>query len=87
MTDTKIKPANTSFNKYAYAVFVIVAIIFGAMKDYSQAAIFMSLALVFDPFNQAIKFDQRPLWQRVWLIVHLVISLGLFALMIVKDLK
>ena len=87
MTDTKTKPANTSFNKYAYAVFVVVAIIFVAMKDYSQSAIFMSLALVFDPFNQAIKFDQRPLWQKVWLIVHLLISLGLFALMIIKDIK
>ncbi|CAN5587440.1 hypothetical protein BH11BAC3_BH11BAC3_06960 [soil metagenome] len=84
--DTKTKPANTSFNKYAYAAFVIVAIIFLAMKDYSQSTIFMGLALVFDPFDQTVKFNQRPVWQRVWLIVHLLVSLGLFGWMIAQDI-
>lgn len=86
MLGTKTKPANTSFNKYAYAVFVVVAIIFVAMKDYSQSAISMALALVFVPFNQAVKFGERPVWKRVWLIVHLLASLGLFAWMIAQDI-
>lgn len=63
--DIKTKPTNTSFNKYAYAAFVVVALIFLAMKDYSQSALFMALALVFDPFNQAVKFGERQVWQRV----------------------
>ena len=31
------------------------------------------IALVFDPFDQAIKWSDRPLYQRIWLLVHVAI--------------
>ncbi|MBL0358078.1 MAG: hypothetical protein IPP72_14955 [Chitinophagaceae bacterium] len=85
MTNSTANPAGNKFNKYAYAVFVAAGIIFFSIKDYSQAAVFMGLAPVFDPFNQSVAFDKRPLWQRAWLIVHLLLTIGLFVLMIIAD--
>jgi hypothetical protein len=57
-------------NKYIYLVFLAAAIIFVCIKDFSTAIIFGGIGLVFDPFDQSVPFPQRPLWQRVWLIVH-----------------
>jgi len=84
--ETNTKPANTSFNKYAYAAFVMAGIVFLAIKDYSQASMFLGLGLVFDPFNQATPFNKRPLWQRAWLIFHLGTTLVLFVLLLTKTL-
>jgi hypothetical protein len=82
--ETKVTPFAGNFNKYAYVVFTVTGIVFLLMKDYSQSAIFTGLALVFDPFNTAVSFDKRPLWQRAWLVVHLLAALAVFALMILK---
>lgn len=80
---TKSKPENaTSFNKAAYAVFIIAAIYFMFRRDISQAVIFWSLALVFDPFDITIPFGKRPMYQRIWLVVHTVIAFVLFGLLL-----
>jgi hypothetical protein len=42
--------------------------------DYEWAFTNMGIALVFDPFNPAVKWQQRPLYQRIWLLVHLTIT-------------
>lgn len=57
-------------NKYVYLVFVIIAIIFVGIKDFSSAIIFSGMGLAFDPFDQSVPFQKRPLWQRIWLFVH-----------------
>ncbi len=59
-------------NKYIYAAFLIAAILFVCLKDFSTAIIFSGIGLVFDPFNQSVPFQKRPVWQRVWLIVHCI---------------
>ena len=86
MTNTKLKPKAKNFNKYAYAVFVVAGIIFLALKDYGQAAAFIGISLAFDPFDQAVRFDKKPLWQRIWLIVHLITSLAAFILVLKNGL-
>jgi hypothetical protein len=61
-----------------YAGFVLVALwntLFSS--DYGSAAANMGIALIFDPFNPSVSWDQRPLYQRAWLIAHLGIGLGL----------
>jgi hypothetical protein len=42
--------------------------------DYEWAFTNMGIALVFDPFNPAVKWQQRPLYQRIWLLVHLAVT-------------
>ena len=79
------KPTPISFNKPAYAIFMLVEIFFLVRKDFSQAVIFLGLALVFDPFKTDVPFAKRPFYQQAWLIVHLSITFALFILMFVKD--
>lgn len=79
-TDTNTKTKN--WNKPAYIVFIIAGLVFLISQDLSQAVVFLGLALVFDPFDIETAFQKRPLYQRVWLIVHLVLVLSLFVLML-----
>lgn len=66
-------------NRWAYGAFVILSAFLWMMGDTSSAVINFSIALVFDPFDQEVKWSQRPLYQRIWLIAHLCLSFaGLF---------
>lgn len=78
--ETKINPVVRNFNKPAYVVFILVGSWFLIQKDISQAVIFWGLALVFDPFDIQKPFNKRPVYQQVWLVLHLSITLALFVL-------
>ncbi len=79
---TAIKPTVYNFNKPAYVIFLFAGIYFLTQKDFSQAVIFLGLALVFDPFQTTISFNKRPVYQQIWLVVHLCFTLVLFVVMI-----
>lgn len=70
------------FNRVAYVVMLCVGILYLFLKDWSQAVIFSSLSLVFDPFDQSVTFRKRPLWQRTWLIVHTIAMFILFSILL-----
>ncbi len=78
----KTKPVSGKFEKIAYGVFVLAGIYFLVTKDYSNAVVFWGLAPIFEPFDAKIPFGKRPLYQRVWLIVHVIITLIGFVLLI-----
>ena len=80
---TKIKPRAKNCNKPAYVIFVMTAIIFMFLKDFSHAMMFSGLALVFDPFDTTVSFNKRPTIQKLWLIGHIFITFALFALMMI----
>jgi hypothetical protein len=76
----KINRTN-AVNRILYGGFVLVALwnmLFSS--DYGTAAANMGIALIFDPFNGSTKWINRSLFQRLWLIVHLCIGLGLLFL-------
>ena len=70
-TQTNSKRVIKNLNKPAYALFVLGGLYFLMMKDFSQATMFLGLALAFDPFDTSIRFNNRPLYQKEWLLVHL----------------
>lgn len=80
----KTKPLTGKFEKIAYGVFVLAGIYFLLTKDYSNAVVFWGLAPIFEPFDAKIPFGKRPLYQRIWLIVHVMITLIGFVLLIAK---
>ena len=63
-------------NKFVYGVFVVAAIIFICVRDYSSFMIFGGISLAFDPFDQSQAFNKRPMWQRVWLVVHVLVVMA-----------
>lgn len=70
--EKQIQTAKQLPNKFIYSIFLVAAIIFVCLKDYSTAIIFGGIGLDFDPFDQSVTFSRRPLWQRVWLIAHII---------------
>ena len=69
----------TPFNKFLYIGFLLLGL-FQAFfsKDYMQATASLGIALAFDPFNQEVKWNDRPTWQKAVLIIHLIVVAALF---------
>jgi len=69
----------TPFNRILYIMFVIFAAYqFIGQHAYVEAASSLGIGLVFDPFNTDQPWNERPLWQKIWLFVHLAIVALLF---------
>lgn len=68
----------TSFNKYAYVLFILLGIFQATYsKDLVQAAASFGIGLIFDPFDQNQKWNDRPTWQKAVLFIHLGIAAAL----------
>ena len=70
------------FNRWAYAVFILLACYQFFFSDRSDAIPSLGIALVFDPFNPNTPWNKRPTLQKAWLISHLLIVLVGFILLI-----
>ena len=69
---------SNKINRYAYILFLVLVVYLIIIKDYEMALTNMGIALVFDPFDATVKWQDRPRYQRVWLITHVAITfLGL----------
>ncbi len=76
----KVKEAPKYKRVYPYfygGLLLITAIHLLLFKDIMNAAIAFNLALAFDPFDPKVTWNDRPIWQRLWLIVHVTIGIGL----------
>ena len=87
MTATKenAKPKDFTFqyNRFLYGAFVALGLYFLlANKDISTAMSNFGIALIFDPFDQKVMWNDRPAYQQIWLIVHLSIVFGLLGIML-----
>ena len=87
MTTTKEndKPKDLTFtyNRFLYGAFVALGVYFLlAKKDISSAMSNLGIALIFDPFDQKEMWNGRPAYQKIWLIVHLSVVLGLVLILI-----
>ena len=64
------------FSGYAYAGLLLLSVVYlVGLKEPSNVAICLGIALAFDPFNQSIPFPERPLYQRIWLLIHLLLAI------------
>ncbi len=84
MTTTKEndKPKDLTFkyNRFLYGAFVALGLYFLlAKKDIPTAMSNFGIALIFDPFDQKVIWQNRSLYQRVWLIVYIIILFVLLA--------
>jgi hypothetical protein len=43
-----------------------------------QAAASLGIGLAFDPFDTEQKWNDRPIWQKVILVIHLVLVAAMF---------
>lgn len=67
----------TTYTKYIYLALVVLGAFYLVEKNIGQALVTLGIALAFDPFNPAQSWNERPSWQKLFLIVHLALVLGL----------
>ncbi|MHA8091150.1 hypothetical protein V7S78_01410 [Aquirufa regiilacus] len=67
----------SKFTKYIYLVLVILGVFYLIEKSIGQAMVPLGIALAFDPFNPEQSWADRPVWQKMTLLVHLAIVFGL----------
>lgn len=69
-------------NTAIYGTFLGISLLFVYLKDFGMATIFAGIGLAFDPFNKAMPFTNRPLWQRLWLVCHIILTLSVILISI-----
>lgn len=79
---------NTKFNKIIHLLFVLYGfyLVF-IQKDYSNATLYIGLALAFDPFNVNQAFNDRAFWQKSILFIELILILFLIINSMLTALK
>ncbi len=83
--NSKPKEFSLIFNRIMYAAFVLLSLYFFVTKhDLGTAISNLGIALVFDPFDQKMMWSNRPLYQRVWLIAHVSLVIGLLGYIFMK---
>jgi hypothetical protein len=73
-------------NRLAYILYMALVGYLFFKGDIEWAITNLGIALVFDPFNTKVKWQYRPLYQRVWLIVHVTLTFaGFLYLVLAKN--
>ncbi|MFN8888787.1 MAG: hypothetical protein ACK5WF_15100 [Cyclobacteriaceae bacterium] len=71
-----------SIVRFLYGGFVLLGVYYLLRKDISEAMSAFGIGLIFDPFDQTMKWNDRPAYQKLWLIVHLSVVLGLVGMLL-----
>ena len=71
------------YSKWLYLGFILFGLYqLFIRKNFSESVMFLGVALAFDPFDQNQTWNDRPVWQRVVLILHLALVFFLFIMAI-----
>lgn len=73
-------------NRAGYALFMALAAYLLIKGDYDMAVSNFGIALVFDPFDASVKWSDRPLYQRAWLLCHVSLSFAGFAMIVFSSI-
>jgi H+/Cl- antiporter ClcA len=80
--NSKPKDVTFQYGRVLYGAFVLLSIYFLATKQIESAMSNLGIALIFDPFDQKVTWNDRPVFQQIWLIVHASIVFGLLGIML-----
>ncbi len=84
-SNEKVKTFPKGITRIFYIFFTISGILYWIFgSDKSNAIAQFGIALIFDPFNPDQPFDQRPKYQKVWLMVHVGLVITGFLWVIFK---
>lgn len=68
-------------SKYLYVAFLLLGFYQAFFsKEYMESASSLGIGLAFDPFNTEESWNERPMWQKGVLIVHLGFVAAMFGL-------
>lgn len=77
-SNPEVKKNRIPYQKYGYGVFILPGLYLLIFTDAWMVGLGnLGIALLFDPFDEKVSWSDRPLYQRLWLIAHLVLLTGL----------
>ncbi|MFN8697733.1 MAG: hypothetical protein ACK500_08370 [Flavobacteriales bacterium] len=69
---------NTRFNCFLYIAFILLGAYYAIFSnDYIESVSALGIGLAFDPFTIAQPLNERPVWQRAVVIIHLAAAAAL----------
>ncbi len=72
---------DAKFYRFLYGGFVLFGLYYAIFsQNHNDAGMMLGIALAFDPFDQKQPFNERPTWQKAWLIVHLILVFTFFGI-------
>jgi hypothetical protein len=84
-SDTPAKPLPANWNRVGYIAFTLAGILFTFWgSDRTQGPMFLALALVFDPYDQTVPWNERPRWMKLLLIGHLGLAAALLGYVLAR---
>lgn len=83
LTETS-KVRSIQYNRYAYIIFIMLVIYMLIKGDIESATINLGVALIFDPFDSEVKWQDRPLYQRAWLTAHVCLTFAGFIYLVIS---
>ena len=84
-TTEKTVKNNLFIMRLGYGAFVLLGLYYVIIKgDWSSGVAQFGIGLVFDPFDNTVMWKDRPLYQKVWMITHLVLLFVFFGIMFTK---
>ena len=66
--------------RLAYVLYLLLVIYQLTIGDYTWAVSNLGIALIFDPFDPSVNWQNKPMYQKVWLITHLTLLAARFIL-------
>jgi hypothetical protein len=69
-------------NRFTYILYMVLVAYLLFKGDIEWAITNLGVALVFDPFDAKVKWQNRPRCQKVWLIAHVTLTFGGFLYLI-----
>jgi hypothetical protein len=86
-TNVEKSTVSVTYNRVLYVALTLLSIVnFLFIKDPMNGVITLNLAVVFDPFDQKQPWSERPLWQRIWLIVHVSLGIGILLFLAIQKI-
>lgn len=80
----KCDKQSVQVNRFAYILYLILVAYLFFNGEIEWAITNLGIALVFDPFDARVKWDKRPLYQKVWLFAHLTLTFAGFLYLILR---
>jgi len=75
----KAKNISPLVYKLFYSAFIAISIYYFLFtNDFMSGVSSLGIGLVFDPFDQKIRWNNRPFYQKAWLFVHVFMVMALF---------
>ena len=81
-TQNLTKPDSRKHNGLIYIIFLLLGIINLINRDLTTAIIFIALAMGSVPFNVNNFSNGMPIYQKVLMIVHVLVVIGLIVLLV-----